>query len=59
MLREFWTKYPDSEGQLKAWHSEVSKADWNTPQELKQQYGTAGILKDGRAVFIFVEIPIG
>ena len=51
VLREFWERYPDAQGQLESWHYEVLKADWNTPQELKQQYGTASILKDGRAVF--------
>ena len=50
-LREFWGKYPDSQGQLEAWHSEVLNANWENPQELKQQYGSASILKDGRAVF--------
>jgi mRNA interferase HigB len=50
-LREFWTVYPDSQSQLEAWHSEVSNADWCTPQELKQQYGSASILKNSRAVF--------
>ena len=50
-LREFWAEYPDSKGQLEAWHSEVSNADWETPQELKLQYGTASILKEGRVVF--------
>jgi mRNA interferase HigB len=50
-LREFWEKHPDSQAQLKAWHSEVSNADWDTPQELKQQYGTASILKNSRVVF--------
>ncbi|RKZ68410.1 MAG: type II toxin-antitoxin system HigB family toxin [Gammaproteobacteria bacterium] len=50
-LREFWTKYPDSQGQLQAWHSEVLNANWKNPQELKQLYGSASILKDGRAVF--------
>lgn len=50
-LREFWEKYPDSQGQLEAWHSEMLNANWENPQELKQQYGTASILKDGRVVF--------
>lgn len=50
-MREFWKEYPDSQAQLEAWHSEVLNADWATPQELKQQYGTASILKNSRAIF--------
>jgi len=33
-----------------AWHEEVATADWETPQQLKAQFGHASILKDGRAV---------
>lgn len=52
-LREFWEQpqYSDSQGQLEAWHEEVLKADWSTPQELKAQFGNASILQDGRVVF--------
>lgn len=50
-LREFWGNYPDSQGQLEAWHSEVASADWDNPHQLQEQYGNASILKDGRAVF--------
>jgi mRNA interferase HigB len=27
------------------------KADWSSPAEVKQQFGNASILKDGRVVF--------
>ena len=50
-LREFWAEYPDSQGQLEAWYREVLSADWENPQQLKQQYGNASILKNSRAVF--------
>lgn len=50
-LVEFWTKHPDSKGQLAAWHAEVSKADWSTPQEIKDVYKTASFLADNRVVF--------
>lgn len=52
-LREFWEQpnYSDSQGQLEAWHDEVLKADWSSPQELKVQFGNASVLQDSRVVF--------
>lgn len=53
-LREFWesdTKYLDVKGQLEAWHEEVLKADWSTPQEVKAQFRNASILKNSRVFF--------
>ncbi len=50
-LREFWESYPDSEDQLKAWHSEAKDAEWHTPADVKAKYGAASILKDSRVVF--------
>lgn len=34
-----------------AWYREAVKADWSTPNEVKQQFGNASVLKDGRVVF--------
>ena len=50
-LREFWELNPDSEQQLLAWYREASRADWNNPNEIKQQYAKASILKNNRVVF--------
>ena len=52
-LKEFWVNphYSDSQGQLEAWHNEVLKADWATPQALKAQLANASILQDSRVVF--------
>jgi len=53
-LREFWEsdpKYEDSKGPLEAWHDEVKRVEWSTPQDVKAQFGTASILKDSRVVF--------
>ena len=44
-------KDPAAKGPLEAWHAEARKAEWTSPAELKADYGTASILKDGRAVF--------
>jgi len=50
-LREFWTKYPDSEQYLKTWYDTTTYADWKTPADVKQTYSTASILKNNRIVF--------
>jgi mRNA interferase HigB len=50
-LREFWERYPEAQGPLEAWYAEVSRSVWTTPQQIKAQFGSASILKGGRAVF--------
>ncbi len=53
-LREFWQsspQYADAQGSIEAWHAEISKASWRTPQDVKGQFRSASILKGGRAVF--------
>lgn len=52
-LREFWEskpEYSDAQGPLEAWYSECDKADWETPNALKAQFGSASFVKD-RVVF--------
>jgi mRNA interferase HigB len=53
-LREFWqsdSRYGDAQGPIEAWHAEVLKASWQTPQEVKAQFRSASVLKGGRVVF--------
>jgi mRNA interferase HigB len=50
-LREYWGQNPDSEQQLSAWYREASKSDWKSPNEIKEQYSSASILKNSRVVF--------
>lgn len=50
-LKDFWERYPDSEEALKAWFTVAKKADWKTPSEVKETYGNASILQEGRVVF--------
>jgi mRNA interferase HigB len=50
-LRAFWELYPDAEEPLLAWYREVEKEDWSTPQQLKEKYRNASIVKGSRAVF--------
>lgn len=51
VLREFWLKHSDSKHQLNHWFSEASKAQWSTPNDIKSEYPSASILKNGRIVF--------
>ena len=50
-LREFWDAYPDSEQHLKTWYETAMNSDWKTPNDVKQTYANASILKNSRIVF--------
>ena len=52
-LRDFWSKpgRRDAEPPLRAWVGIVRAADWSRPNDVKQTFGTADLLNDGRAVF--------
>lgn len=53
-LKAFWTVRPEYRGAQQpalAWYRDVLAADWSSPAEVKAQFGSASILKDGRVVF--------
>jgi mRNA interferase HigB len=53
-LRAFWegkSAYVDAREPTLAWYRHVLKADWRSPAEVKREFGSASILRDGRAVF--------
>jgi len=50
-LKDFWLKNPDSEQYLKTWFDTAMNANWKTPNEVKQTYANASVLKDSRIVF--------
>lgn len=50
-LREFWRRHPDDEGPLKAWYAEVKEADWSRPQDAKDRFARASIVRGDRVVF--------
>tara|TARA_R110000850_G_scaffold20172_4_gene60196 strand:- start:1752 stop:2045 length:294 start_codon:yes stop_codon:yes gene_type:complete len=50
-LIAFGERFPDAKAQLDAWWAEARRAKWQTPADIKAQYGTASILKGGRVVF--------
>jgi mRNA interferase HigB len=50
-LREYWLIHPDSEQYLKTWYDTAMSSNWKTPNDVKQTYANASILKDNRIVF--------
>lgn len=50
-LKSFWQQHPDAKQPLLSWVDEVRKAHWSRPDQIKQQYRSASILKDRRVVF--------
>jgi len=50
-LSEYWKTHPDSEQYLKTWYDTAMNSDWRTPNDVKQTYANASILKDSRIVF--------
>jgi len=50
-LREFWDKHSDSEQYLKTWYETAKSSNWKSPNDIKETYINASILKDSRVVF--------
>ena len=51
ILRDFWEIHSDCEQQLKSWYRETSKAEWESPNQVKTEYPSASILSENRIVF--------
>lgn len=43
--------HTDAKIPVRSWHGFVLKAGWSSPADLKANFGTASILKNGRVVF--------
>lgn len=52
-LKTFWEQsgHDDAQSQLEAWHDIVLKADWKTPQDIKDLFKNASIVGNNRVVF--------
>jgi mRNA interferase HigB len=52
-LKRFWEGKARAEVRepLLAWYRHALKADWRGPADVKRDFGTASILRDGRVVF--------
>jgi mRNA interferase HigB len=51
LLNELARRYPEAKAELDAWFHEVEAAIWANPAQIKEQYGSASILKSSRVVF--------
>jgi mRNA interferase HigB len=51
-LKQFWRIHPQAETSLRSWYATASQAVWNTPQDIKNDYGAAvDFVSDNRAIF--------
>ncbi len=50
-LRKFWETHAETEQYLKTWYDTVMSATWRSPNDVKNTYANASILKNGRVVF--------
>lgn len=50
-LKQFCETHNQAEQPLKAWVDEVKKAQWKTPQDIKDKYRSADFLSNNRVVF--------
>ena len=53
VLRKLWERAgcEDAQQPLLSWFKEVEKASWKSPAEVKELYGSADFVGDGRIVF--------
>jgi len=53
-LKFFWegnASYSDAREPTLAWYRHALAADWRSPAEVKRDFRTASVLRDGRVVF--------
>jgi len=47
----FYENHPQAKTPLEVWHSDVRKAQWESPDQIKREYSSASFLRDNRVVF--------
>lgn len=50
-LLQFCAAHPDAKQPVLAWHEEVTRARWATPQDIKDRYVSASFVGNNRVVF--------
>lgn len=51
-LRLFWEQHPQAEAVLRTWHSVVEKAIWESPADVKSEFGArVDFVADNRVIF--------
>lgn len=56
-LKEYWEQFPDSERPLQYWYKDVTAAEWDSPNDLKSQFGNASILTGKRVFLMYMGTP--
>jgi mRNA interferase HigB len=51
ILDDFMSRHAEAREQVNAWLTEVERAEWKGPQEIKERYRNASFLSDNRVVF--------
>ncbi|MDO5652171.1 MAG: type II toxin-antitoxin system HigB family toxin [Moraxella sp.] len=50
-LVRFYTVHSDAKAPLEAWHDVAIKANWQSPQDIKNLFASASIVGNNRVVF--------
>ena len=50
-LREYWEEHSECEQYLKTWYETAKLSNWRSPNDIKQTYANASVLKNNRVVF--------
>ena len=50
-LKEFWTRYPDSEQALREWYVKTNRADWRSLEDMRNSFNSVDYIKNQRYVF--------
>ena len=50
-LMLFWAIHPDAQAPLVAWFASARAAQWRTPQDIRDQFGSADFVGDNRVIF--------
>jgi mRNA interferase HigB len=51
-LREFWRRHPRAQGPLEAWFTDVRRATWDGPADVRTGFGsTVDFVADNRLIF--------
>jgi len=50
-IRRFWERHPHAETPLRVWFSQVNRAAWAGPADIKAAFGSADFVGDNRVIF--------
>ena len=50
-MREYWQTHPGAKQPLQAWYTNVKRADWKTPNDVKVSYRNASFVANNRVIF--------